>query len=211
MQLEGRSECEYVQVYEEYKGAMGINDGDLIALRVAELVLVSCHAESGGMATADVLQTVRRVHAERHAECKLVVGIDGNTYYDSVADGKKKYSVKALSELLSALGLSSCPDIGGDDETVIRHTTNHPRTYLQPQLNKAVQRKDVGGEGHYSFRAPKDFIVFDPEAFGVVEGAECIDNTGRGQYDGDVEHVMPSEHFPSDHAILSTQLVMKCT
>ncbi len=44
--------------YAEYKGQMGINPGDLTAMKAAGFLFVSFHGDTGGMATADVLETV---------------------------------------------------------------------------------------------------------------------------------------------------------
>jgi hypothetical protein len=55
------------------------------------------------------------------------------------------------------------------------YTTFHARTYLQPQLNKAITyaEKDVKGD-----KNPKDFIVFFAKDF-VVRPSPCA--AVRGQ------------------------------
>merc|ERR550525_1539244 len=126
------------------------------------------------------------------------MGLDANSYFDEVADGKKRYSVKTLHSLTADLKLASC--FGA--ECPAKHTTNCPRTYLQPQLNKAVQREQIGAK-LVDFRAPKDWLIFDPQRVAMVGNSLCIDNTGKGTYDGDLQYVLPSEYFPSDHAIIS--------
>ena len=78
-------------------------------------------------------------------------------------------------------------------------TTYNARTYLQPQLNKAIRyaEKDVKGD-----KNPKDFILFDAKDFSVRWTKK--DNTGEKK---SVEGmVFPTLAFPSDHGITSTSL-----
>ncbi len=147
---------------------------------------------------------VDQVQKTQFKDCRVIIGIDANSYYDSLADGKKKYSVKALQQRIGELEMSSC--FGAECPT--KHTTNCPRTYLQPQLNKAVKREDIGGKV-VEFRSPKDWIMFSRKEVDFVDGTLCIDNTAKKEYKADPQYVIPSEHFPSDHAIVSAQLVMK--
>ncbi len=121
-----------------------------------------------------------------------------------MADGKKKYSVQALQQLLAELAMKSC--FGAKTPTL--HTTNCPRTYLQPQLNKAVKRKDIGGED-VEFRAPKDWLISYGKGLHFVDGTLCIDNSGKRRYEADRRYVIPSEHFPPDHAIISATIIIQ--
>jgi len=43
----------------------------------------------GGMATADVIKTIDEIQQNNYKDCTLLIGIDGNTYYENVSDGKK--------------------------------------------------------------------------------------------------------------------------
>ena len=93
-------------------------------------------------------------------------------------------------------GLNSCY---GPSPNPKNYTTFHARTYLQPQLNKAIRydEKDVKGD-----KNPKDFIVFFAKDFDVRWTKK--DNTGNRRY---VEGmVFPTLDFPSDHGITSTSL-----
>jgi len=187
--------------FKGYKGKMGINHGDLICICVSDYLLISFHGDTGGMASGDLMKTISAVHKEKFYDYKLLIGIDANTYYANAADGKKKYSVNAFHDLLSQLKLNSC----FDGVLPSKHTTNCPRTYLQPQLNKAVKKEDIV-MAKTDFRSPKDFIVFGNDRFDVMDGQTVIDNMANGKYNADVEYVWPSQDFPSDHAILSTHL-----
>ena len=81
------------------------------------------------------------------------------------------------------------------------HTTRNARTFLQPQLNKAAARDEVDTKGDAN---PKDFVLFFRDQF--YPRGTARDNTGeRGVY---VEGmVFPTPSFPSDHGVLSTELV----
>merc|ERR1719204_1352360 len=68
--------------------------------------------------------------------------------------------------------MESC--FGG--ECPVEHTTNGPRTYLQPQLNKAVRRKDIDGD-HVVFRAPKDWILWSSKDADCAPRSLRRDNT----------------------------------
>jgi len=187
-----------------YSGKMDIGRGDLVVYRAAGFLFASFHGDTGGMATADVVRTVHRVHAAEHSDCRLIFGLDANTYSAAVADGKKKYSAEALCALLEELSMESC--FGG--ECPVEHTTNGPRTYLQPQLNKAVRRKDIDGD-HVVFRAPKDWILWSSKDADCAPRSLRRDNTGHGTYRKDRCYVIPSSGFPSDHAIVSAEIVLK--
>merc|ERR1711879_451042 len=91
-------------------------------------------------------------------------------------------------------GLRSCwPESADMSECC---TTCHARTFLQPQLNKAVRSSEMLSKGDVN---PKDHILVQADAYDVVS---CIkDNTGENSF---VEkQVFPSLHFPSDHAIVA--------
>ena len=95
--------------------------------------------------------------------------------------------------LLRERGLGSCWD--GQDLRGL-WTTFNARTYLQPQLHKAVGLEGVLDRRHMRLR---DWVVFRAGQLAVA-GVER-DNTGRrGCF---LARAMPSEGFPSDHAIVA--------
>jgi len=182
-----------------------IGDGDLLVINISDFILISFHGDSGGMASSDVIKGIAKMQQmEKYKTQKFVIGIDANTHCDNVADGKKKYSVNAFNALLNELDFNDCFD--GNLPT--KHTVNSARTYLQPQLNKAVKKEDIIKE-NVDFRAPKDYIVFGKNQFDVKKEFTIIDNKGNGKYDGNFEYVFPSSQFPSDHAIISAHLKIK--
>ena len=84
-------------------------------------------------------------------------------------------------------------------------TTYCARTFLQPQLNKAVRAADAQ-TSPLTDRNPKDFLLFSPSAFDVTE--PCVrDCTGAKTFDA--SSYLPTLTFPSDHAIVSAALEFK--
>ena len=61
------------------------------------------------------------------------------------------------------------------------YTTYNARTFLQPQLNKAVRRDQRATLGD---RNPKDYVIFDAEAFAPL--ANLRDNTGSARFEPDM-------------------------
>ena len=82
------------------------------------------------------------------------------------------------------------------------HTTFNARTYLQPQLNKAVRFAERA-TSPATDKHPKDHILFRLGTF------ECRivtrDNTGEGEFVDDAP--FPTLTFPSDHALVCAELV----
>jgi len=110
-------------------------------------------------------------------------------------------------------------------------TTYNARTYLQPQLNKAVRYAERATSS-LADNNPKDFLLYSEGAFEGA-GACARDNTGQGSY---VEGLprrhrvararppltprsaptlsrvgtsIPTLTFPSDHCIVSTTLRLR--
>ena len=79
-------------------------------------------------------------------------------------------------------------------------TTYNARTFVQPQLQKAVRL----AEFHKGDCNPKDYVVFSPAVFrrAATGGVPVRDNTGGGGGAGGafVETPIPSLVWPSDHA-----------
>merc|ERR1719198_691640 len=122
--------------------------------------------------------------------------MDANTYEKT---SKKTAHVLDFEKRYLELGYKSC--WGKVDPA--RYTTFNARTYLQPQLNKAAKSTELAEKGD---RNPKDFVLFTPH---FVAGRVWRDNTGRGEYLEDM--VFPTLEFPSDHAVLSADLLLANT
>jgi hypothetical protein len=91
--------------------------------------------------------------------CRLLFGLDANTYEKGVAG--KTQDVAEFGEAFRALGLTSC---WGDVPDAANYTTFNARTFLQPQLNKAVRMAERKTSS-LTDRNPKDFILFSKEHF----------------------------------------------
>ena len=146
------------------------------------------------LATKPVVRAVQDFAVSQYPDCKLLFGLDANTY---AKPEKDQQGVEEFGDFYSGLKLNSCY---GAHPNPQNFTTFHARTHLQPQLNKAVSldQKDIKGD-----KNPKDFILFFDADFRVVSTHK--DNTGRREY---VENmVFPTLSFPSDHGITSTTVV----
>jgi hypothetical protein len=141
-----------------------------------------------------VVGAVQAFAVSQQPDCKLLFGLDANTYAKPESDQE---GVLDFAQFFSDLKLNSCY---GQHPNPSNFTTFHARTYLQTQLNKAItiEEKDLKGD-----KNPKDFILFFDADFKVLSTTK--DNTGRKVY---VENmVFPTLSFPSDHGITSTVLL----
>lgn len=174
--------------------AKGWEDGDLLVLKAknegTSLTLASFHGDTNGLLTMPMLN---QVHAYLPTK-RLLFGMDANTYEKQ---SKKTAHVLEFEKAYQNLGYQSC--WGKVDPT--HYTTFNARTYLQPQLNKAARSNELAEKGD---RNPKDFILFT-DHFSL--GRVWRDNTGRGEYLNDI--VFPTLEFPSDHAAVAVDLMMK--
>eukprot|EP00802_Teleaulax_amphioxeia_P005775 Tamp_05779.p1 GENE.Tamp_05779~~Tamp_05779.p1 ORF type:complete len:578 (+),score=107.65 Tamp_05779:81-1736(+) len=177
--------------------------GDVLAITATTsghqtLLLVSFHGDTNGLATKPLVSAIMQALRSDFSENPpaLVLGMDGNTY--------KKHSdsyqgVEDLQHMLVALGLSS---IWGDTPDPLKPTTCNARTYLQPQLNKAVSKEETFTKGDVNL---KDWIVFRKGEFASINGTVVRDNQGTGHYTERM--VFPTLDFPSDHAVVAATLV----
>lgn len=174
--------------------ADGWEDGDLLVLKTKHgetpLTLASFHGDTNGLLTMPMLKQVHK----HLPTARLLFGMDANTY-EKVS--KKTAHVLDFEKMYSELGYRSC--WGKVDPS--QYTTFNARTYLQPQLNKAAKSNELASKGD---RNPKDFVLFT-DHFAV--GRVWRDNTGLGEYKNDM--VFPTLEFPSDHAAVAVDLMMK--
>jgi hypothetical protein len=207
-------------------------------------VVASFHGDTNGLMTIPVVDALDKLmilkDVDEAAECEggkpwlapppplLIVGLDANTYVDHVPG--KRLGVREFSDHIARREMATC--WGVCDPRV--HTTFNARTYLQPQLNKAVRMAERASSD-MTDKNPKDHILFrDPALFDLNEdtagygtgedprkvlyvgqkrgpGFSCRfvsrDNTGRGRFVSDAP--FPTMSFPSDHAIVTAELEMK--
>ncbi len=143
------------------------------------------------LATKPIVLAVQDFALSQLPNCKLLFGLDANTY---AKPEKDQQGVEDFGNFYTNLKLNSCY---GPHPNPQNFTTFHARTHLQPQLNKAIslEQKDVKGD-----KNPKDFILFFHADFTVLSTTK--DNTGKKEY---IENmVFPTLSFPSDHGITST-------
>ena len=94
-------------------------------------LICSFHGDTDGVATLPVLEAVYR-YAVKHPKHKLVFGLDANVY-ERPAKGQQSH--KGFVSSYVSKGLNSAY---GLEPHANNYTSFHARTYLQPQLNKAV-------------------------------------------------------------------------
>lgn len=139
----------------------GLAPGDLLAFTVrgtggeagapgATYLVASFHGDTNGLQTADVVAALGEYGA-READAgrplALIVGLDANTYLnaDGTLDGAKFYLAERFGVDCSAAGLLNCWPAEARWAGAL--TTYNARTYLQPQLNKAVQHAHMAARG----------------------------------------------------------------
>jgi hypothetical protein len=152
------------------------------------------HPPPPRLATKPVVSAVRSYAVSQQPTCKLLFGLDANTYAKPDPD---QQGVTDFASFYTSLALNSCY---GPHPNPLNFTTFHARTHLQPQLNKAVtlEEKDIKGD-----KNPKDFVLFFDADFKVLSTNK--DNTGKKVYIEGM--VFPTLTFPSDHGITSTVLL----
>ena len=182
--------------------------GDLVALSAVDAndkayVFASFHGDTNGIQTMPVTDAVHaHVRGAGDSELRahaLVFGLDANTYkverdgYQGVLPYQADIVAKGMA---SQRGDTAAIDPAG-------YTTFNARTYLQPQLNKAVSFAERYTNLNVDHN-PKDFILFYRDQLALASTAK--DNTGKRRYDEDI--MFPTLDFPSDHGISSAVLTV---
>jgi len=111
-------------------------NGDLIAITAVDqrdstkYLLASFHGDTNGLATIPVVTAVRNYATSKQPDCRLLFGLDANTYTKPEAD---QLGVTKFAEFYTSNMLNSCY---GSTPNPYNFTTFHARTHLQAQLNK---------------------------------------------------------------------------
>ncbi len=111
-------------------------NGDLLALVAVDVhdntkyLLASFHGDTNGLATIPVVTAMHKYATTKQTDCKLLFGMDANTYATPDAD---QQGVTAFADFYVKNKLNSCY---GPTPNPHNFTTFHARTHLQPQLNK---------------------------------------------------------------------------
>lgn len=176
-------------------------------------ILASFHGDTNGLASVPVIDAVDKFtklldvnlptpSAENglpRLPPTLVFGLDANTHVTHSAG--KRQGVFEFVAHLQKIQLATCWGTQIDPKI---NTTYNARTFLQPQLNKAVRMCDMESSP-LTDKHPKDHIVFGSNSFStqIVQR----DNTGDGQFIDDTP--FPTMSFPSDHALVCATLEME--
>jgi len=183
-----------------------VASGDLIVVGVQDLagrpyLLASFHGDTNGLATVPVLEAIHRFQGTL-PDHELIFGLDANTY------ANESTSTQGVAGFMATVGLRGLTTCWADPlDSSRNYTTFLARTFLQPQLQKAVKRsalQQTDPPHKQVDRNPKDFILFRDGAFESVDKDATKDNTGKRRFVDDI--VFPTLEFPSDHAILSARL-----
>jgi len=188
-----------------------VADGDVFAVTVKDLhgrayFFASFHGDTNGLATIPVVRAVEKVSRATVVSGgggggggggeppRLVFGLDANTYVHGSAH------MQGVSEFVATFAGQGLSSGWGDVVDPTRLTTFNGRTYVQPQLQKAMQKSETPVKGDVN---PKDFILFHKAQFKPV--ATTRDNTGARKYKEGM--LFPTLSFPSDHAVISATLL----
>ena len=130
--------------------------GDLCAMNLQGVdgnryFLASFHGDTNGMASLPVLRALDDATKTYYPNHILICGMDANTHkiHSESTQGLENFHHSFLE-----LGMMSC---WGHSPSLATWTTRNARTYLQPQLQKAVGIADVARKGDMNL---KDWIVF---------------------------------------------------
>lgn len=166
-------------------------------------LLAAFHGDTNGLATVPFLEAL---HATREAlrtpRPRILLGLDANAH--CVGSAGKCLGSDVFVQAVAKLGLQECWAGLTAEAPKECCTTFNARTYLQPQLSKAVGREKAATDPHTD-RNPKDYVVFDKGALETV-GTPARDNTGVRGAPYEVDAPFPTLRFPSDHAVLMTVL-----
>lgn len=166
-------------------------------------LLASFHGDTNGLATVPVVTAVHDYAVSLGEERSLLFGLDANTHFECEDDEGKKFRA-CVTDFAASFKSQDIDSVYGSSTDVAdyEYTTFNARTYLQPQLNKAVKESEKKTSKLVD-KNPKDFILFWAKDFSVSDVQK--DNTGEGSFTQDI--VFPTLTFPSDHAITKAALL----
>ena len=188
----------------------GLASGDLCVVREVSLddnntgrkpfVIASFHGDTNGLQTINVIKAV-------NSECggpnsTLIFALDANCHRD---DNKgKRLSIETMFASLASENLENC---WGTEHSLCPTTTCNARSFLQPQLNKAVFYKDKLTSALVD-RHPKDHVFVSSETFAVnpERSSRVNDVSDETVFRWVDDMPFPTLSFPSDHALVTFEL-----
>jgi hypothetical protein len=188
----------------------GVASGDLCVVREVSLeekkdkdrrkpfAIASFHGDTNGLQTVDVVKAVNNECGDSSA---LIFALDANCHHD---DNKgKRLSVETMYGSLAAENLQNC---WGDEHALCPTTTCNARSFLQPQLNKAVFYKEKLTSKLVD-RHPKDHLFVSSGQFKVnTEMSKRVNDASEDAFRWVDDMPFPTLSFPSDHALVSFEL-----
>lgn len=186
-------------VLAQFQDKVPISPGDLFAMTVTDhygvkYLLSSFHGDTNGLQSIPVLQNLYQTAVNSFPGHLLIFGIDANAHE---FQKKGKLSYQEFVDECVKIGIASC---WGNSPAKNNCTTYNARTFLQPQLNKAVKMALKAQQADIN---PKDFILFENSKYKAISTKK--DNTGKKEFKEGM--VFPTLDFPSDHAIVSAELI----
>lgn len=187
--------------------AAALSKGDFCAFAARDAkmginyVFASFHGDTDGLQTKHITTAMEAYCADAaNAVDVCVFGMDANTH-SYHKDGKKQGVVDFIDFLKSSTSFSSCWTLANVD-VERAHTTFSARTFLQPQLNKAVPLDQI--ETHIlTDRHLKDHILVRTNGARVVlRDVERVNAVDFSSFVAsfDAGSMFPNASFPSDHA-----------
>lgn len=176
-----------------------VADGDLFSIMIndnsgKQHLLASFHGDTNGLATIPIVSAVHQ-YAQSAGHPRLIFGLDANTY----EKGGVELGLQDMTEFVKDFSSKGILSVWGNNPNPQNYTTYNARTFLQPQLNKALKSSEKRSKGDIN---PKDFILFYKDQ--LTSTGTIKDNTGSRKYIE--EMVFPTLQFPSDHGILSSKV-----
>ncbi|KAJ1444397.1 hypothetical protein M885DRAFT_553050 [Pelagophyceae sp. CCMP2097] len=162
--------------------------------RRSTVVVASFHGDTDGLASIPIVEAVSAVAKE--LGLPLLFALDANCYTDDRAKPGSKLGWRPFIAAADELGLETCHDLSQGKEPPL--SVYNARTYLQPQVQKAVPYSDQK-TSKKTDRNPKDYVLVSRGTFRASNTG--LDNTGNRIYD---DAPFPTLSFPSDHGILRT-------
>eukprot|EP00747_Dinoflagellata_sp_TGD_P045275 gnl/TRDRNA2_/TRDRNA2_143736_c0_seq4.p1 gnl/TRDRNA2_/TRDRNA2_143736_c0~~gnl/TRDRNA2_/TRDRNA2_143736_c0_seq4.p1 ORF type:complete len:545 (-),score=132.75 gnl/TRDRNA2_/TRDRNA2_143736_c0_seq4:134-1540(-) len=199
-------------IVELMEKSMKLADGDLIVIEVEgardhkKYLIASFHGDTSGLLTMPVVNAVHEAANEAFKDYLVILGLDTNVY-EQPKEGTNRKLFQSFVQEYNGMGFTSC--FGDSPEVRWCRTTCSARTFLQPQLNKAIRAADKVEKSDMN---PKDILLFYKNQLELVPQSDAKkgfrnplkDNTGDMEYREN--SIFPTMTFPSDHGIVAAVL-----